>query len=67
MTDLDAAIQVVAVLPGAGTPYAQGGVTGLRRIYLRRLDCHLYYTFDAHEILVRAIWGARRERGPTPL
>jgi plasmid stabilization system protein ParE len=67
VTDLEAAIQVVAVLPGAGTPYVQGGVTGLRRIYLRRLDCHIYYTFDDHEVLVRAVWGARRERGPAPL
>jgi plasmid stabilization system protein ParE len=67
VTDLEAAIQVVAVLPGAGTPYVQGGVSGLRRFYLRRLDCHLYYTFDDHEVLVRAIWGARRDRGPSPL
>jgi plasmid stabilization system protein ParE len=67
VTELDAAIQVVAMLPGAGTPYAHPVVAGLRRVYLRGLDCHLYYTFDDHEVIVRAIWGARRERGPAPL
>jgi len=24
----------------------------------------VYYTFDDHEVIVRAFWGARRERGP---
>jgi hypothetical protein len=35
-------------------------------IYLRKLACHLYYTFDDHEVIVRALWGARRERDPVP-
>ena len=25
---------------------------------------HLYYTFDDAGVIVRALWGARRERGP---
>jgi len=25
---------------------------------------HLYYTFDDARVIVRALWGARRERGP---
>jgi plasmid stabilization system protein ParE len=63
-TELEKAIHILAVLPGAGTPYTQAGIAGLRRLYLRRLGCHLYYTFDDHEVIVRAFWGARRERGP---
>src|SRR3954447_11700347 len=31
---------------------------------LRRIHAHLYYTFDEDEVMIRALWGARRERGP---
>ncbi len=63
-TELENALQIAAVLPGAGTPYTRTDVGGLRRVYLRKLACHLYYTFDDREVIVRALWGARRERGP---
>lgn len=63
-TELEEAIRIVAVLPGAGTPYLYPDVPGLRRIYLRKVACHLYYTFDEYDVIVRAFWGARRGRGP---
>ncbi|MGH9387162.1 MAG: type II toxin-antitoxin system RelE/ParE family toxin [Vicinamibacterales bacterium] len=63
-TELENALQILALLPGAGTPYTQSPTPDLRRIYLRKLGCHLYYTFDDREVIVRAMWGARRERGP---
>jgi hypothetical protein len=63
--ELESAIEVVALLPGAGTAYTQSGVPELRRLYIRKLDCHLYYTFDAEQVIIRALWGARREHGPT--
>jgi hypothetical protein len=56
---------ILALLPGAGTPYTQTVVPDLRRLYIRKLGCHLYYTFDADDVIVRALGGARRERGPT--
>ena len=62
--ELEHALKIVAALPGAGTLYAQSPVPGVRRVYLRRIDAHLYYTFDDERVLVRALWGARRERGP---
>lgn len=62
--ELEQALKVIAVLPGAGTLYPQAGVAGLRRIYLRKVACHIYYTFDEHEVVVRAFWGARRDKGP---
>lgn len=43
--ELEAATQVLAVLPGAGTPYTHARGFGLRRLYLEKLGCHLYYTF----------------------
>jgi plasmid stabilization system protein ParE len=62
--ELDDALRIVAALPGAGTLYARSPVAGVRRLYLRKVSAHLYYTFDDDEVIVRAFWGARRERGP---
>ena len=62
--ELAQALQIITALPGAGTLYAQSPVPGARRVYLRRVDAHLYYTFDDTEVIVRALWGARRERRP---
>ena len=58
------AVKIVAVLPGAGSPYSYAEVPGLCRVYLRKIACHLHYTFDEHDVIVRALWSARRERGP---
>jgi plasmid stabilization system protein ParE len=63
-TELEQALNVLAVLPGAGTSYPRAEVAGLRRTYLRKVACHIYYTFDEHEIVVRALWGAKRGSGP---
>lgn len=62
--ELEQALKIVATLPGAGTPYAQSHVPGVRRIYLRTVVAHLHYTFDDDDVIIRALWGARRERGP---
>ena len=39
-------------------------IPDVRRVYLRRVALHLYYTFSDDEVIVRALWGAHRERGP---
>jgi plasmid stabilization system protein ParE len=57
--ELEAALRVVASLPGAGTPYTAAEVPGLRRIYVPKVACYLYYTFDDREVLVHAFWAAR--------
>jgi hypothetical protein len=31
---------------------------------MQKLACHVYYTFDENEVIVRAVWSARREHGP---
>ena len=62
--ELAAAIRLAALLPGTGNTYVGAGVEGLRRLYLEKLACHLYSTFTDDEVIVRALWGARRERGP---
>lgn len=62
--EMKEALRVLRFLPGAGAPYSHASVQGLRRIYLPKVACHLYYTFDDDDVLVRALWGARRSRGP---
>ena len=63
-SELEATLEIIARLPGAGRLYTEAGVRGLRRLYLSKIACHLYYTFDDEEVIVHALWGARRERGP---
>lgn len=62
--EFEEALKVLAFLPGAGTSYPHAEVAGLRRIYLRKVACHIYYTFDEQEVIIRALWGVRRGRGP---
>lgn len=63
-TELESAMQILAIIPGVGAPYLLSPIPALRRLYLRKVGCHVYYTFDDREVIVRALWGARRERGP---
>ena len=62
--ELEKALAQISTLPGTGTSYPLANIMGLRRIYLRRIDCHLYYTADERTVLVQAFWGARQGRGP---
>jgi plasmid stabilization system protein ParE len=64
VAEFEQALAVLALLPGAGTSYPQAGVPGLRRIYVPEVACHIYYTFDESSVIVRALWGAHRGRGP---
>jgi plasmid stabilization system protein ParE len=61
-SDLDRALNLIATLPGVGSSYPR--VEGMRRIFLERLGVHVYFTFDDKMVIVRAVWGARRRRGP---
>jgi hypothetical protein len=61
--ELEQALKVIAILPAAGTLYQRSPVPGVRRVYLRKTALHLYYTFD-DEVIVRALWGTHRGRGP---
>lgn len=63
-TDLTAALEMVSIAPGIGSPYRQSPIFGVRRLYLGRLMSHLYYTFDEREVVIRAFWHARRGAGP---
>jgi plasmid stabilization system protein ParE len=62
--DLDDAISTLSLLPGIGSPYPADAIPGVRRLYIERLVSHLYYTFDDREVVIRALWHARRGSGP---
>ena len=62
--ELEQALQIIALLPGVGSIYTRSPIPDVRRVYLRRVALHLYYTFSDDDVIVRALWGAHRERGP---
>ena len=62
--ELEAALRLLALLPATGSIYTKVSIAGLRRWYLPKIGCHLYYTFDENTVIIRALWGARRRRGP---
>ena len=64
VAEFEEVLRVLSLLPGSGTPYPQAGVPGLRRMYVRKIACHAYYTFDEHDVIVHALWGAFRGHGP---
>ena len=56
---------MLAALPGIGSLYPEAPISGMRRLYLERLLSHLYYTFDDRELVIRAVWHARRGVRPS--
>lgn len=62
--EIEQATAFLSRLPGAGSAYPGAGIPDLRRLYLRRISCHLYYTFTDDAVMIRAFWHARRGRGP---
>lgn len=62
--DMSEAIQMLSVLPGIGSPYPESPLRGVRRLYLERLMSHIYYTYNDRELVIRAVWHARRGSAP---
>jgi len=62
---MEQAITLFAWLPGAGSLYSQARIAGLRRLYIRRLSSHIYYTFTPDTVTIRAFWHAKRGHGRT--
>lgn len=62
--DLAEAVRMLSIVPGIGSIYRPSPIVGVRRLYLERLMSHLYYTYDEREVVIRAVWHARRGTGP---
>jgi hypothetical protein len=56
VSEFEQAVKLLSVLPGAGRLYERAGIPGLRRVYVPKVACHLYYTFDEVTVVVRAFW-----------
>jgi plasmid stabilization system protein ParE len=62
---LDAALERIAASPVIGQRVEQrGGDVWVRRCLMPKTRNHVYYAIDGTEIVVLAIWGAPRGRGP---
>ena len=67
LDELTRALALLSTLPMLGIPYENTAVPeGTRRLLMRRVKCHLYYTVDAatRSIFVRAIWHSSRGSNP---
>lgn len=65
--ELTRVLGLLAALPMLGVPYEHAAVPGgMRRLVMRPVKCHLYYSVDAANrlVLVRAIWHSSRGRSP---
>jgi len=64
LEELRNSVRILRALPGIGSRQERAGIVGLRRVFLEKIGCHLYYTFNDREVFVRALWGARKRRTP---
>jgi plasmid stabilization system protein ParE len=55
---------LISTSPKIGSVYEVVDEEFVRKIFLPRTRHHLYYKHDAEEIVVLAVWGAPRGRGP---
>lgn len=64
--ELSEAIERLEIAPKVGSRYAPVRNREVRRILMRDVSCHLYYTVDTRSRIVRveAIWHAARGSGP---
>ena len=63
--ELEAALDRIRATPILGSAYhARGFDVPVRRVLLPKTHNHVYYAVENGQIVVLAIWGARKERGP---
>ena len=65
--ELESIMELLAQSPSVGLPQTSNNQPV--RILMRRVRCHVYYIYDerANEVLVVAVWGAHRSKGPPSL
>lgn len=64
VSELDAVIEHVRMPPAAGGRYRHAGFPDLRRCLMRQTGFHVYYVVRRVDLVVVAIWSARRRHGP---
>ena len=62
--DLEEALSLLVQQPGIGARSKSARYPELRRLYLARVNYHVYYRVAADKLLIMAFWHARRGSGP---
>ncbi|HVT48880.1 MAG TPA: type II toxin-antitoxin system RelE/ParE family toxin [Vicinamibacterales bacterium] len=62
--ELAACIELLGRMPRAGRRYRHPHVSNLRRVLLRTSRYHVYYVVHDTQIVIHAVWHARRGTGP---
>ncbi len=65
--ELAEALALIAGAPAAGSTYSTRNGKNFRRVLMPKSRNHLYFNVDvsADRVVVHAIWGAPRGRGPS--
>ena len=64
LDELEAAFALIGSAPNVGHPYRRSPVAGTRRVLLARTRYHVYYAPLGAQVVVLAVWHARRGSGP---
>lgn len=64
LDELESAFTLLGQAPDIGHPYRKSPIGGTRRVLLSRTRYHVYYVPLGKEVLVLAVWHARRGSGP---
>jgi plasmid stabilization system protein ParE len=64
VSELDAMVSAVALMPTLGAPAKAERASGVRRVLLRRTRYHVYYRVRGEVLEVLAVWHAARGVGP---
>jgi len=64
--ELERAIELLRETPGAGAPWPTARNPAIRRVLMPRTHSHVYFYLDERTgvVVVLAVWGAARGRGP---
>jgi plasmid stabilization system protein ParE len=64
LDELETAFTLIGSAPNVGHPYRRAPVGGTRRVLLARTRYHVYYAPLGDEVVLLAVWHARRGSGP---
>ena len=64
VTELEQAVEGVALAPTLGTPAASRRFLDVRRVLMRKTGYHVYYRVHEDALEVLAVWHAARASGP---
>ena len=62
--ELSAGLDIIGHAPNIGRLYRQSPVPDARRVLLKGTRYHVYYVPRVDEVMVLAVWHARRGAGP---